>query len=105
MTSSPSRPPRGQGLARVGPTTPKWFKPRFIRSTTPTRARSDGPSASHRAVHLLRHVLAPHQPTCRRDGTLPRAKPRAVVEYLAELLQASLTQVQLAAVAHLSVDH
>ena len=33
----------------------------------PTRARSDGPSASHLAVHLLRHILAPH-PLARRGG-------------------------------------
>ena len=69
----------------------------------PTRARSDGPSASHLAVHLLRHVLAPHPPTRRRDGTLPRAKLRAIAEHVAEHLEASLTPGQLAAVAHLSV--
>jgi AraC family transcriptional regulator len=31
------------------------------------------------AVHLIRHVWAPRQPTRRRAGTLPRARLRAVV--------------------------
>src|SRR5262245_48474553 len=34
------------------------------------------------AVHLLRHVLAPRSPTRERDGTLPRGRLRAVVEYI-----------------------
>jgi AraC family transcriptional regulator len=54
------------------------------------------------AVHLIRHVLAPRQPTRRRDGTLPRAKLRAVVEYIEEHLDASPSLGQLAAVARLS---
>jgi hypothetical protein len=40
------------------------------------------------AVHLLRHVLAPRRPTCRRYGTLPRGRLRAVVEYVEEHLDA-----------------
>jgi AraC family transcriptional regulator len=54
------------------------------------------------AVHLIRHVLAPRQPARRRDGTLPRAKLRAVVEYVEEHLDAGPTLEQLAAVARLS---
>src|SRR5262250_1716153 len=54
------------------------------------------------AVHLIRHVLAPRQPARRRDGTLPRAKLRAVVEYVEEYLDAGPTLEQLAAVARLS---
>jgi AraC family transcriptional regulator len=57
------------------------------------------------AVNLLRHVLAPRQPTRRRDGALPRAKLCAVVEYLEQHLDGSLTLEQLAAVARLSVYH
>jgi AraC family transcriptional regulator len=57
------------------------------------------------AVHLLRHVLAPHQPTRRRDGTLPRAKLRAVVEYVEDHLATSPTLEQMAAIARLSVYH
>jgi AraC family transcriptional regulator len=57
------------------------------------------------AVHLLRHVLAPHHPTRRRDGTLPRAKLRAVVEYVEDHLAASPTLEQMAAIARLSVYH
>ena len=54
------------------------------------------------AVHLIRHVLAPRQPTRRRDGTLPRAKLRAVIEYVEEHLAANPTLEQMAAVARLS---
>jgi AraC family transcriptional regulator len=57
------------------------------------------------AVHLIRHVLAPRQPTRRQDGALPRAKLRAVVEYVEEHLDAGLTLEQMAAVAHLSAYH
>jgi AraC family transcriptional regulator len=54
------------------------------------------------AVHLIRHVLAPRQPERRRDGTLPRARLRAIVEYIEEHLAAGPTLEQLAAVARLS---
>jgi AraC family transcriptional regulator len=57
------------------------------------------------AVHLIRHVLAPRQPARRRDGTLPRANLRAVVEYVEGHLDAGPTLEQLAAVARLSVYH
>jgi AraC family transcriptional regulator len=57
------------------------------------------------AVQLLRHVLAPHQPPRSRDGTLPRAKLRAVVEYIEDHLDASPTLDQMAAIACLSVYH
>jgi AraC family transcriptional regulator len=54
------------------------------------------------AVHLIRHVLVPRQPARRRDGTLPRAKVRAVVEYIEEHLDADPTLEQLAVIARLS---
>jgi AraC family transcriptional regulator len=54
------------------------------------------------AVHLLRHVLTPRQPARRRYGALPRARLRAVVEYVEEHLDASPTLGQMAAVARLS---
>jgi AraC family transcriptional regulator len=57
------------------------------------------------AVHLIRHVLAPSQPARRREGTLPRAKLRAVVEYVEEHLDACPTLEQLASVTHLSPYH
>ena len=57
------------------------------------------------AVHLIRHVLAPHQPTRRGDGTLPRAKLRGVVDYVEDHLDASPTLAQMAAIARLSVYH
>jgi len=56
-------------------------------------------------VHLLRHILAPRRPECRRDGKLPRGRLRAVVEYIEEHLDANPTLEQMAAVAHLSVYH
>ena len=57
------------------------------------------------AVHLIRHVMAPRQPARRRDGTLPRVKLRAVVEYVEEHLDPGPTLEQMAAVAHLSPYH
>jgi AraC family transcriptional regulator len=57
------------------------------------------------AVHLIRHVLAPRRPARRRDGTLPRAKLRAVVEYIEEHLNASPTLDHMAAIARLSAYH
>src|SRR5262249_29135488 len=57
------------------------------------------------AVHLIRHVLAPPQPTRRRHGTLPRAKLRSVVEYIEEHLGACPSLEQMAAVARLSPFH
>jgi AraC family transcriptional regulator len=72
-----------------------------------TAGGAGGPLASESlanvlAVHLIRHVLAPRQPARRRDGTLPRAKLRAVVECIEEHLDASPTLGQMAAVARLS---
>jgi AraC family transcriptional regulator len=57
------------------------------------------------AVHLIRHVLAPRQPAGRQDGTLPRAKLRAVVEYVEEHLDAGPSLEEMAAVARLSAYH
>jgi AraC family transcriptional regulator len=54
------------------------------------------------AVHLIRHVLAPRPPSRRRYGALPRAKLRAVVEYVEEHLHASPTLERMAAIARLS---
>src|SRR5262250_1684692 len=54
------------------------------------------------AVHLVRHALAPRQPTRRRYGTFPRAKLRAVVAHIEEHLDAGPTLEQMAAVARLS---
>jgi AraC family transcriptional regulator len=61
--------------------------------------------ANFLAVHLIRHVLAPRRPGRGRDGTLPRAKVRAVAEYVEEHLGAGLTLEQMAAAAHLSAYH
>ena len=57
------------------------------------------------AVKLIRHVLAPCQPTRSREGALSRAKLRAVIEYVDEHLDASLTLEHMAAVVHLSAYH
>jgi AraC family transcriptional regulator len=57
------------------------------------------------AVHLIRHVLTPRRPARRRAGTLPRAKLRAVVEYIEEHLDGSPSLEQLAAVARLSPNY
>jgi AraC family transcriptional regulator len=75
-----------------------------------TTGNAGGPLAAESlanvlAIHLLRHVLAPRQPARRRDGTLPRAKLRAVVEYIEEHLGARPTLEQMAAVARLNSCH
>jgi AraC family transcriptional regulator len=57
------------------------------------------------AVQLLRHVLAPRRPERGRDGTLPRGRLRAVVEYIEGHLDPGPTLEQLAAVARLSPYH
>jgi AraC family transcriptional regulator len=57
------------------------------------------------AVHLIRHVSAPRRPARDPDGTLPRRRLRAVVEYVEDHLDASLTLEELAAVAHVSPYH
>jgi AraC family transcriptional regulator len=57
------------------------------------------------AVHLIRHVLTPRSPARGRDGTLPRGRLRAVVEYIEEHLDASPSLEQMAAVARLSAYH
>src|SRR5262245_7884216 len=57
------------------------------------------------AVHLTRHVSAPRRPARRRNGTLPRARLRAVVEYIEEHLDAGPTLEQMAAVARLSLNY
>jgi AraC family transcriptional regulator len=57
------------------------------------------------AVRLLRHALTPCRLERRRDGTLPRGRLRAVVEYIEEHLDSSLSLEQIAAVAHLSPYH
>jgi AraC family transcriptional regulator len=57
------------------------------------------------AVHLIRHVLAPRRIECGRDGTLPRTRLRAVVEFIEGHLDAGVTLEQMAAVARLSPYH
>jgi AraC family transcriptional regulator len=56
-------------------------------------------------VHLIRHTLAPRRLARGPDGALPRARLRAVVEYIEEHLDASPTLEQIAAVARLSPYH
>ena len=57
------------------------------------------------AVQLIRHVRAPRPTERRRDGTLPRGRLRAVVEFIEEHLDATPTLEQLAAVVQLSPYH
>ena len=57
------------------------------------------------AVHLIRHVSATRQSARRRNGTLPRAKLRAVVEYIEEHLDSGPTLEQMAAIARLSPNY
>jgi AraC family transcriptional regulator len=57
------------------------------------------------AVHLIRHVSATRQSARRRNGALPRAKLRAVVEYIEEHLDSGPTLEQMAAIARLSPNY
>jgi AraC family transcriptional regulator len=57
------------------------------------------------AVHLIRNASAPRPPARRTYAALPPGKLRAVVEYIEENLDASLTLEQVAAAAHLSACH
>jgi AraC family transcriptional regulator len=56
-------------------------------------------------VHLIRHASAPRQAGPKRDGALPQARLRSVVEYVEEHLDAGLSLAQMAAVARLSPYH
>ena len=57
------------------------------------------------AVHLTRNASPPRPPAGRTYGALPQGKLRAVVEYVEDHLDASLTLEQMAAAAHLSAYH
>jgi AraC family transcriptional regulator len=57
------------------------------------------------AVRLIRHITSPRRPEHSRDGTLPRGRLRAIVEYVEASLDASPTLEQMAAVAGLSPYH
>src|SRR5262249_19978374 len=61
--------------------------------------------ANGRAVHMIRHCLAPYRPERGRDGALPRGRLRAVASYIEGHLDASPTLGQMAAVARLSPYH
>src|SRR5262249_61743236 len=82
-----------------GPRGGRWMRSCPPPGREPLAAES---LATVLAVHLIRNVLEPRQPAGRRHGTLPRAKLRAVVEYIEEPLDASPTLEQMAALARLS---
>src|SRR5262249_5940297 len=54
---------------------------------------------------LTRPRPAPRQPAPRRNGTLPRARLRAVVEHIEEHLDAGPTLEQMAAIARISPNY
>jgi len=57
------------------------------------------------AVHLIRHLVAPGRPVHGRDGTLPRGRLRAVLDYIEEHLDAAPTLAEIAAAAGLTPYH
>src|SRR5262249_57068905 len=57
------------------------------------------------AVHLIRNAYTPRPPARRTYGALPQAKLRAVVAYIEEHLEATLTLGQMAAAPHLTSCH
>jgi AraC family transcriptional regulator len=57
------------------------------------------------AVQLIRHISAPRKPVRTREGKLPRARLRAVIEYIEEHLDASPSLEQMATIADISLYH
>lgn len=57
------------------------------------------------AVHLIRHVSAPREPSRSEDGVLPRAKLCAAIEFIEENLNSDLTLERIATATHLSTYH
>jgi AraC family transcriptional regulator len=57
------------------------------------------------AVQLIRHVSGARRPERRRDGVLPQARLRAVVEFIEEHLDAGPSLERLASVVGLSPYH
>src|SRR5262245_24885625 len=57
------------------------------------------------AVDLIRHATSTRRPARQRDGTLPRARLRAVVEFIEGHLDVGPSLEQLASVARLSTYH
>jgi AraC family transcriptional regulator len=57
------------------------------------------------AVQLIRHISAPRKSQRTRDGKLPRARLRTVIEYIEEHLDASPSLEQMAAIAYISPYH
>jgi AraC family transcriptional regulator len=57
------------------------------------------------AVHLIRHIVAPGRAGHGRDGTLPRGRLCAVLEYIEEHLDAGPTLAEIAAVVGLNPFH
>src|SRR5262249_17930755 len=57
------------------------------------------------AVQLIRHISAPRKPVRTREGKLPRARLRAVIEYIEEHLDGGPSLAQLAAVVRLNPYH
>src|SRR5262249_47031141 len=89
--------PFGLDPARVGPPPLDGLDLPHLRAAMAavdaelTASGAGGPLAAESlanvlAVHLIRHILTPRQPAHRRAGTLPRARLRAVVEYIHEHL-------------------
>src|SRR5262249_17090029 len=75
-----------------------------------TSGRAGGPLAAEPlanilAVHLIRHVVAPGRTLEGRDGTLPRERLRAVLEYIEEHLGTAPTLAEIAAVTGLNPYH
>jgi AraC family transcriptional regulator len=57
------------------------------------------------AVHLIRSALAPRRPERARNGALPQARLRDVIDYIEGVLGASPSLAEMASVARLSSYH
>jgi AraC family transcriptional regulator len=93
-----------------GPDLPQLRAAMWALDAELTTGSAGGPLAAESlanvlAVQLLRHISAPREPVRTREGKLPRARLRAVIEYIEAHLHASPSLEQMAAIAHISPYH
>jgi AraC family transcriptional regulator len=93
-----------------GPDLPQLRAAMWALDAELTTGSAGGPLAAESlanvlAVQLIRHIAAPPMPVRTREGKLPRARLRAVIEYIEEHLDASPSLEQMAAIAQISPYH
>jgi AraC family transcriptional regulator len=82
-----------------------WALDAELTTDSPGGALAAESLANVLAVQLIRHISAPTTPVRSREGKLPGARLRAVIEYIEEHLDAGPSLEQMAAIAHISPYH